>query len=249
MSVMLRIAMLLLLSVCYLEGRDMMIIAHRGASAQEPENTMRAFERAIDLGADMIEFDVHECGSGEIVVIHDATLDGTTNGHGEVCKTPLSGLQSLDAGHGEAIPTLEQVLAAFRGRIKLNIELKGKHTGEPVAALLHEYIYHHKWPVSDIIVTSFLPAELKKLHAIMPVVQLGMLFDEGESIIFDTSMYQYVVVPFSSLTPELVKAAHANGVKIFTYTVNERADILHARQCGVDGIISDNPDLVDYHQK
>lgn len=248
MGMLLRTTLLLLLSVCYLEGMDMMIIAHRGASAQEPENTLRAFERAIELGADMIEFDVHECASGEVVIIHDDTLERTTNGHGEVAKTPYVGLHWLDAGHGEPIPTLQKVLEKFRGRIKLDIELKGKHSGEPVAALLHEYIYHYKWPMNDILVTSFSYEELMKFHAIMPAVRIGMLFDDGEPIEYDSALFPYIIVPFSSLTPELVKATHARGVKILTYTVNERADILYARQCGVDGIISDNPDLVRYHQ-
>jgi glycerophosphoryl diester phosphodiesterase len=222
----------------------MMIIAHRGASSREPENTMRAFHKAVEFHADMIEFDVHVCASGEVVIIHNDTLEGTTNGYGEVGKTPLAGLQRLDAGLGEQIPTLQKVLDTFRGKIKINIELKGRHTGEPVADLLHEYIYHYKWPVADILVTSFIKEELMKLHAIMPVVRLGMLFDEGESIEYDATLFKYIVVPYAVLTPELVKDAHARGVQVLTYTVNERDDILHARKCNVDGIISDKPEFV-----
>jgi len=240
----LRTALPLLLSICYLESREMMIIAHRGASAKEPENTMRAFEKAIELRADMIELDVHACASGEIVIIHDDTLERTTNGYGEVAKTPLAGLQRLDAGLGEPIPTLQKVLETFRGKIKLNIELKGRHTGEPVAYLLHEYIYHYKWPVLDILVTSFIPEELMRLHTIMPVVQLGLLFDEGQKIVYNTAIFKYIIIPFSSLKPELVEDAHARGVKVLVYTVNEPADIHYARQSRVDGIISDKPDVV-----
>jgi len=248
-STVLRTTLPLLLSVCYLEGQDMMIIAHRGASVRAPENTMYAFREAITLGADMIEFDVHVCASGEVVIIHDDTLERTTNGYGEVAKTPLAGLQRLDAGLGEQIPTLQKVLETFRGKIKLNIELKGRHTGAPVASLLHEYIYHYQWPVADILVTSFSLEELMKLHAIMPVVRLGLLFDDGEPIEYDATIFKHIVVPFSSLTHELVNATHARGTKILVYTVNERADILFARQCGVDGIISDNPDLVRYYEQ
>ncbi len=243
MKLLLRTTGLLLLSVCYLEGRDMMIIAHRGASGREPENTMRAFEKAVEYRADMIEFDVHACGSGEIVIMHDDTLERTTNGYGEVGKTPLAGLQRLDAGLGEPIPTLQKVLDTFRGIIKLDIELKGKHTGEPVADLLHEYIYHYKWPVTDILVTSFLHEELLKLHAIMPVVRLGKIFDDGESIEYDAALFCVIVVPYSALTSELVQHAHARGVQVLVYTLNEREQILHAVQCQVDGIISDNPDI------
>lgn len=240
----LRTTLPLLLSVCYLESREMMIVAHRGASAKEPENTMRAFAKAVELRANMIEFDVHVCASGEVVIIHDYTLERTTNGYGEVAKTPLAGLQRLDAGLGEHIPTLQKVLDTFRGQIKLDIELKGKHTGEPVAALLHEYIYHYKWPVSDIVVTSFLPEELKRVHAIMPVVRLGLLFDEGEPIVYDDAIYHYIGIPIKSLTSDVVKNAHARDVQVFVYTVNDPADIRYAQQCGVDGIISDKPELV-----
>lgn len=239
----LRNALPILLSVCYLEGHEMMIIAHRGASAQEPENTMRAFHKAVQLRADMMEFDVQECASGEIVIMHDDTLERTTNGYGEVTKTPLAGLQRLDAGKGEQVPTLQKVLDTFRGKIKLNIELKGRHTGEPVAYLLHEYIYHYKWPVSDILVTSFLPEELKRLHAIMPVVRLGLIFDDNEPIVYDAALYQHIIVPFTSLTPDVVKKAHERGIRIFVYTVNNPADVRYARECGVDGIITDAPDL------
>lgn len=220
----------------------MMIIAHRGASAQEPENTMRAFHKAVQLRADMMEFDVQECASGEIVIMHDDTLERTTNGYGEVTKTPLAGLQRLDAGKGEQVPTLQKVLDTFRGKIKINIELKGRHTGEPVAYLLHEYIYHYKWPVSDILVTSFFPEELKRLHAIMPVVRLGLIFDDNQPIVYNAALYQHIIIPLSALNQDIVRKSHELGVRIFVYTLNDSKDILYARQCGVDGIISDAPD-------
>lgn len=243
MKMLLPIVVLSLLDVCYIESKNMTIIAHRGASGLEPENTMRSFNKAIELRADMIEFDVHECATGEIVIIHDDTLDRTTNGNGEVCKTPLAGLERLNAGKGEHIPTLQKVLEQFRNKIKLNIELKGKHTGEPVAYLLHEHIYHYNWSVNDIVVTSFDHNELLKLHKIMPIVQLGALFDIGDEIAFD-SRFSYIVVPYEVLTQELVKHAHDHTVKVFTYTLNEPGEISHAMACKVDGIISDRPDTV-----
>lgn len=244
MKRLIRTSVMLLLCVNYLEGKDMMIIAHRGASGKEPENTMRAFKKAIELNADMIEFDVQECASGEIIVMHDDTLERTTNGHGLVGKTTLAGLERLDAGKGEYIPTLQKVLDTFKGKIKLNIELKGKHTGEPVADLLHEYIYHYGWSVADIVVTSFLHDELFKLHKIMPIVQLGALFDIDDPIEYDSTIFKYIVVPYEVLTSNLVHDTHARRVKIFTYTVNESKDVLYAMQCGVDGIITDHPDFV-----
>ena len=100
-------------------------VGHRGAAGHEPENTLRSFRKALDLGADMVELDVHLCGTGELVVIHDETVDRTTDGSGSVRDMPFHELRGLDAGKGERIPTLREVLDLLEGRAGVNIELKG----------------------------------------------------------------------------------------------------------------------------
>ncbi len=107
-------------------------IGHRGAAGHEPENTLLSLNKAVELGCDMTEIDVHVCASGEVVVIHDEEVYRTTNGTGFVSQMSLDALKALDAGKGESIPTLEEVLSALKGRIQLNIELKGEGTPVPV---------------------------------------------------------------------------------------------------------------------
>ena len=107
-----------------------------------------------------------------------------------------------------------------------------------------KYIYHYKWPVSDIVVTSFIEEELLKLHAIMPVVRVGLIFDEGDRIEYDPAIFKCIVIPMSSLNPDVVREAHARSVTVYVYTVNEPNNIRYAKECGVDGIISDVPDRV-----
>ena len=94
----------------------MIIIGHRGAMGYEPENTLRSFQKALDLGVDMIEFDVHLCKSGELVVFHDEKVNRTTNGQGYIAQKSLEKLKELDAGQGEKIPTLEEVLDLVKGK-------------------------------------------------------------------------------------------------------------------------------------
>src|SRR4051794_29972802 len=104
-----------------------LIIGHRGAAGLEPENTLRSFARAIEIGVDAIELDVY-CVDDRLVVIHDDTLERTTNGRGEVMKSTFAALRQLDAGRGERIPTLEEVFAAVPERLTVNVELKGSGT-------------------------------------------------------------------------------------------------------------------------
>ena len=113
-------------------------IGHRGAAGRAPENTLFSFEKAVLLGCDMTELDVHLCRSGEIVVIHDETVDRTTDGSGRVSDLTLNELKLLNAGQGEAIPTLYEVLSLLRDMISLNIELKGLGTAKPVSDLVKE---------------------------------------------------------------------------------------------------------------
>src|SRR6056297_2287931 len=101
-------------------------IGHRGAMGYEPENTLRSFKKAIELNVDMVELDVYVCSSGELVVIHDDKVDKTTNGKGYVSEKSFDELRKLDAGMGEKIPTLQEVLDLIDKRAKVNIELKGK---------------------------------------------------------------------------------------------------------------------------
>lgn len=224
---------------------SVIIIGHRGACGYEPENTLRSFAKAIELGVDMIEFDVHVCASGELVVIHDDTVDATTNGSGSVAEKTLFELQVLDAGKGEHIPTLREVLDLVDRRVKVDIELKGLGTAVLVAQLIEEYVSFKGWVYDDFFVTSFEGQELALFHAACPQVQVSHIIhafeDDWHKVLahIDTAIF---VMSSDAVTQEMVEFLHERGIYVYVYTVNEYAELQRMQQLPVDGVFSDFPD-------
>lgn len=144
--------------------------AHRGASAYEPENTLRAFERAIPMGATLLELDIHLSREGHLMVIHYAEVSRTTNGVGYVSDMTLKQIKELDAGKGEQVPTLTEVIDLARGRAKLYIELKGQRTPDPVVEMLNSMAF-----VDQVIVNSFYPLLIQKTKSLDPMIHTSML--------------------------------------------------------------------------
>ena len=224
---------------------SVVIIGHRGASGYEPENTLRSFAKAIELGVDMIEFDVHVCASGELVVIHDDMVDATTNGSGSVAEKTLSDLGSLDAGKGEHVPTLREVLDLVNRQVKVDIELKGIGTAVLVAQLIHDYVQHKGWVYDDFFVTSFERDELTLFHEACPHVQFSHIihsFEDDWHKVLDQIDTAVFVTCSDEVTLEMVKFVHARGIYLYAYTVNEYAELERMQQLSVDGIFSDFPD-------
>ncbi len=155
--------------------RNFSCIGHRGAKGLEPENTLRSIRRALDLGVDGVEIDVYFV-DGQLVVIHDDTLERTTNGRGRVEEQSFDYLRSLDAGKGEKIPTLCEVFETVNRRAFINIELKGRNTAMPVFELIEEYCDSKGWKKEDFLVSSFDHRELGKLKS--RGIRLGPLFSE-----------------------------------------------------------------------
>ncbi len=223
----------------------MLKIGHRGAAGYEPENTLRSFERAIALGVDMIEMDVHVCKSGDVIVIHDDTVDRTTDGEGKVSSFKLKHLKSLDAGLGERLPTLEEVLALARGRAKINIELKGKGTGKHVAHIVDMAVRKSGWRPEDILVSSFKKRELAALRRAHPTVRIGLLLRGRPWHFrrFAASVNAYSIHCQSRfVTRRFVERMHGMDFCVIPWTVNTSREIRRLRKCHVDGIISDLPD-------
>lgn len=219
------------------------IFAHRGANADAPENTMAAFQLALDLGADGIELDVMLSKDHEIVVIHDDTVDRTTNGTGQVSELTLAELKKLDAGDGEQIPTLEEVLTQFGGKFQINIEMKNYSTlfdslPVDVAKLVSK---HHL--EDSIQASSFNPFNFHRFHRLLPTVPLGMLTFPGKARFFAYRFFRYDALNpyFQDVDESLVKGLHARGKQVNVWTVDEAADIRHMAKLGVDTIITNNP--------
>jgi len=221
-------------------------IAHRGASAYAPENTMLSFSKAIELGCDMLELDVHLCSTGEVVVIHDHTVDRTTDGKGDVGSLTLEEVRGLDAGFGEKVPTLEEVLELSMGRTGLNVELKGKGTPGPVLGSLKAAL-DGGWRAQDLIVSSFDPQLLLEFSKGGSGIPMGFLIDRRPDLSIEFALElgaSSVHTNHAFTTWEFLYKAHRAGLKVNVWTVNEAKDIQDMIALGVDGVISDRPERV-----
>ena len=217
-------------------------IGHRGARGHEPENTLRSVRRALELGAHGIEIDVR-FADGELVVIHDATLDRTTNGHGNISRKSFADLRALDAGQGERIPTLREVFETVDRRAFINIELKGRRTAGPVGALIAEFVEQRGWRYEDFVVSSFHRAELRAMSD--PRIPIALLLTRPTrlSMLSARSVRARFVNPaLRYVTRRFVEDAHRRGLRVFIYTVNDPADLARLREWGVDGVFTDFPE-------
>lgn len=149
------------------------IVGHRGAPKQAPENTLLSFQRAIALGVDWIEFDVHETRDGVLVVIHDATVDRTTDGHGKVKDMTFEELQKLDAGNGQRIPSLQQVIDLAKGKVKMDMEIKEEGIEKDVADAIEK-----NGVIGECMVSSFLYGSIRKVKELNPDIMTAAIMDK-----------------------------------------------------------------------
>lgn len=222
-------------------------IGHRGAQGYVAENTLASFQKALELGVDAIELDVHSCASGELVVFHDFTLDRMTDGVGEIHNYTLSELKELKVINQYDIPTLEEVLLFVDRKCKVNIELKGHNTAKAACDVILQFIENHNWLMSDFIVSSFQSDELEKMYHLNPYIPLAILTQASveQAMEWAKRFGATIIHPhFSLLTEDNCKMAKVLGFQINTWTVNEPIDIERIKEWGVDGIISDFPDRI-----
>jgi glycerophosphoryl diester phosphodiesterase len=216
-------------------------IGHRGAKGHKPENTLISFEKAIDFNVDGVELDVHLSLRGEIIVIHDETIDRTTNGKGFVKNFTSSELKEL------GIPTLIDVLDLVNRRCFINIELKGIGTAKPVVELITHYISEKNWKHIDFVVSSFDWNMLEEVRLLNPKIRIGVLTDVAvsEALAFAKKIKAVSIHPdYALLSRENVALMQKNGFKVFSWTVNSTEDIQKIKSFNVNGIISDFPDRI-----
>jgi glycerophosphoryl diester phosphodiesterase len=240
-----------------------MVIAHRGFSGAAPENTLTAFQKGVEIGSDMIELDVHLSRDGEIVVIHDETLERTTNGKGMVADQTLGDLKKLDAGSsfgpafaGEKIPTLKEVLDLAKGRVLVNIEIKNPtHQRYSISELTEKTLreVEKAGMIAKVIFSSFNPASLEWIGKKEPRAQTAFLFHRPWNSLRDIPVSQaYSVLNLRNihLTREKVAELKKAGKRVNVYTVNSEEEIRKFVDWGVDGIITNYPDrLIKVLQK
>ena len=223
----------------------MLKIGHRGAKGHAPENTLISFQRAIELGVDGIELDVHLTSDLQLICIHDDTLDRTTSGTGLVNSFTLSELKAVRIENLYEIPTLEEVLDLIDKKIFINIELKGKNTAKPVAAIIEHFIKEKNWNYYHFIVSSFDWNALQEVRSLNPEIAIGVLTETDLALaigfadfIKANSIHPY----FHLLTQEYSALMQEKGFQVFPWTINEQEDIHKIKSLKVNGIISDFPD-------
>lgn len=225
----------------------MLKIAHRGAKAYEPENTLQAFQKALDLHSDGIELDVHLSADGHIIVMHDETIDKMTNGKGAINTFTLAELKSFVIADKHQIPTLEEVFDLVDQKCFINVELKNADTSKQVVSLIEKYINEKGWNYEHFIISSFDWNALKEVKNLNPNIPIGVLTEEtlDTALTFAESIQAYAIHPdFQLLNKENVQQIQKKGFLVLPWTVNSEEDIRNVKSYNVNGIISDNPDKI-----
>ncbi len=232
-----------------------LVIAHRGASLFAPENTMAAFELAVEAGAHAIELDVKISQDGEVIVMHDSTLDRTTNGTGAVRNHALKVLKNLDAGAhfskhftGEQIPTLAEVFDELGEKLLINVELTNYATPfdklpEKVVSLVVR-----RGIESSILLSSFNPIALIKVNKIAPEIQIGLLVLGSSRRIVNRMMRKWLAYDcynpeWDLVSQDVIEQERRAEHRVYAWTVNAPEDMLRLIRMGVNGIITDDPAL------
>ena len=208
----------------------MLKIGHRGAAGHAPENTLISVERAIELGVDVVEIDVHRSLDGHLIVMHDERVDRTTTGKGYVRDLTLDQLRTL------GVPTLRDVVDAVRGRASLMIELKVRGIAADAMEIAGD---------APAYLASFLHSELLKVREVLPDAKTIALIDAvpvSLTAFAKDAHATHAGISFDSLEPNFVRALQESGIAVFTWTVDEPRDIAFACSLRVDGLISNYPD-------
>jgi glycerophosphoryl diester phosphodiesterase len=227
------------------EGKLVHIMGHRGAAALEPENTLRSIRTALAMGVAAVEIDVQLTKDGELAVIHDGTVDRTTNGKGAVRDFTLAELKGLDAGKGEAIPSLAEVVAAVDGRAHLVIEVKHP---EAAPALLKFFQGRDIFARTHVI--SFWHPVIKALREQEPRLRTGVLLvgcPADPVGLARAALAEALVLHYGYVTPDLVDAVHEAGLLVYIWNIDDVETVKPYLAMNLDGIGSNRPDvLVEY---
>src|SRR5258708_2072037 len=207
----------------------MLIIAHRGASGYEVENTLAAIKKALACKADMIEIDVRISQDGQLLVLHDPRLDRTTNGRGHVKKLPFERIKTFFANNGKPIPTLKEALNLINKKAKVNIDLKDYDAATPTVALIEEYVNKHKWQYDDFLISAFKLSILKKVKLLNKNIPIAINFSFLPWLFLLVTKLlntRYLKPHKRLITQKFIQKAHKANLKIYAWTVNEEKDIL-----------------------
>jgi glycerophosphoryl diester phosphodiesterase len=231
--------------------------AHRGASYEAPANTLAAFLLAVELGADGIELDVHLSRDGEVVVVHDFTLEATTDGEGPVRNKTLAELKELDAGiwfdpafAGQRIPTLQEVIDAVGDRLLLNIELKTTSIRDDGLAAVVVRTIEENHLLDRVVVSSFNPLAIRWIKRLNPWVPVGLLYAPDMPFLLRRPWLQRLLRPealhphYTLVDGEYVRRARKQGCRVHVWTADDPGEMWQLMRMNVDLIITNRPDLL-----
>jgi len=224
-----------------------MLMGHRGAAALEPENTLLSINRALEIGVNAVEIDVHLTRDRELAVIHDSTLDRTTNGTGPVSNYTLSEIKKFDAGKGERIPSLQEVIDLVRGRCRLIVELKEDGTEQGVVELIRKNELY-----DSAYVISFWHMLVKRVKEMNSRIKTGVLMVgcPVNACLAKSAFADALVMNYAFINRELVETAHREGVKVFIWNIDCPDLLKPYADMQVDGIGSNDPRIfVNYFMK
>jgi len=216
-------------------------IGHRGARAYEPENTLRSFKKALELGVNAIELDVRRIKDGKLVVIHDNKVDRTTNGKGLVNELTLEEIKKLNTEKGEKIPTLEEALDFLDKKVKILIELKETGFEDKLLEIIRS-----KSLEDNVIVISFHEEALRRIRELNDKIETGLIYVRHRNPIKAALSLkaQYLLPLYRFTHSTLIRRAHENGLKVIVWTINTSEEAQEYAKKGVDGIASDKPDIL-----
>lgn len=217
------------------------VIAHRGASYIEPENTLRSFKKALEMNADAIEFDVRFSKDSIPVIIHDETVDRTTNGKGRVSDMLFNELRRLNAGMGERIPTLQEALDLIDRKALIIIELKEKHHED---IILKEVLVRDL--LDNVVFISFHYDVLNRLRNLNDNVKTGYLYYKPPAPIDEASKnHAFAIFPrYNMVSPKIIGWAHNKRLKVYAWTVDDPDRAIELVKEGIDGIATNKPDII-----
>ena len=236
------------------------VLGHRGAMGHAPENTMASFAKAIELQADMTELDIHLSKDGELIVIHDSSVDRTTNGKGLVCDLTLEQIKNLDAGSwfapecaGQRVTVLGEVMEFIKGKIDLNVEVKAPGVYPGIIDRLIEEIERHDM-VDSVVVSSFQRPYLHELRRKAPHIKVALLYSKAFDEPWQEAVDQgwYLHQHMSLVDSRLVDEAHARGILVRAWNPNKAEEMRPLIKLGVDGVGTNYPEILqqvwrEYH--
>lgn len=230
------------------------VIAHRGTSGRFPENTLPAYEHAIEAGADWIEFDVVSTADGVVVVSHDTSVDRCTNGTGKIRTLTRDQIKQLDAGGGQTIPTLAEAIDFFAAfSVRLCIEIKGDDTADYLATARRTVeMLQRRGLLQRVVMTAFNADCLRAIKLWEPTLATALDPDRQDGTYTPWELCQqvlrcganFLLHRHETLTPDIIDEAHQHGFSLWTWTPNEPDDMRRVIDMGVDAIMTDYPDVL-----